>query len=495
MGIVRNQSIKNSIYIYIGLFFGAISTIILYPNVFNSHPEHLGLLQIIIAYSTVISTFSFLGAPKTIIRFFPRFKKKNELITVTFLIPIIGFLLVLFSYFLFKDTFLNLINADELLIEHFHLVFFMLFLLSFFEVFSALSRSLLNATIPIFLREIFLKGIAIILLFLHWFNFIDFPTFLNLYISIYLGMVLILSYSIFKDFSYSITMRFNEVNIRELLTYGAFVLVGGASSILVSKVDMMMIGKLMDLKQVAYYTIAFFIGNVILVPARSIGSIISPLLAKAWENNEIKKIDDIYKKSSINQLLFGGLLFLVVWLNIDEGLSLLPDKFQGGKYVVLYISLSKLYSIATGVNSQIIINSRFYRFDLYSNIILLGITIVSNYIFIPESSPLSEYDIVGINGAAFATALSIIIFNTFKMVFVKIKVGIQPFNLQTIKAVALIFLTYYIVNIIPFSDNIFYAILSRSGLILLIFLPLTLLFHISEDINKIVVDIRKRLGN
>ena len=167
MGIVRNQSIKNSIYIYIGLFFGAISTIILYPNAFNSHPEHLGLLQIIIAYSTVISTFSFLGVPKTIIRFFPRFENKNELITLTFLVPIVGFLLVLFSYFLFKDIFLNLIKADELLREYFHLVFFMLFLLSFFEVFSALSRSLLNATIPIFLREIFLKGVAIILLFLH----------------------------------------------------------------------------------------------------------------------------------------------------------------------------------------------------------------------------------------------------------------------------------------------------------------------------------------
>jgi len=371
----------------------------------------------------------------------------------------------------------------------------MLFFLSFFEVFSALSRSLLNATIPIFLREIFLKGVVIILLFLHWFNYIDFSTFLYLYISIYFGMVLILSYSIFKDFRYRITMRFNEINIRELLTYGAFVLVGGASSILVSKVDMMMIAKLMDLQQVAYYTIAFFIGNVILVPARSIGSIISPLLAHAWENNDVNKIDNIYKKSSLNQLLFGGLLFLAVWLNIDEGLGLLPDKFQGGKYVVLYISLSKLYSVSTGVTSQIIINSRFYRFDLYSNIILLGITILSNYIFIPESSPLFEYDIVGINGAAFATALSVIIFNTFKMIFVKIKIGIQPFTFHTFKAVALIILTYYIVNVIPFSDHIFYAILLRSVLILLIFLPLMLLFHISEDINKLVVDIRKRFNN
>jgi len=290
-------------------------------------------------------------------------------------------------------------------------------------------------------------------------------------------------------------MRFNEINIRELLTYGAFVLVGGASSILVSKVDMMMIAKLMDLKQVAYYTIAFFIGNVILVPARSIGSIISPLLAQAWENNDVNKIDNIYKKSSLNQLLFGGLLFLAICLNIDEGLSLLPDKFQGGKYVVLYISFSKLYSISTGVSSQIIINSRFYRFDLYSNIILLGITILFNFIFIPESSPLFEYDIVGINGAAFATALSVIIFNTFKMIFVKIKIGIQPFTFQTFKAVSLIILTYYIVNIIPFSDNIFFAIPLRSVLILLIFLPLMLLLQISEDINKLVVDMRKRFGN
>ena len=89
MGIIRNQSIKNSISFYIGLVFGALSTIILYPNAFNSHPEHLGLLQIIVAYSTVIATFSYLGTPKTIIRFFPKVEHKNQFISLAFLIPII----------------------------------------------------------------------------------------------------------------------------------------------------------------------------------------------------------------------------------------------------------------------------------------------------------------------------------------------------------------------------------------------------------------------
>ena len=80
MGIVKNQSIKNSLFFYIGITFGAFSTIILYPNAFNVHPEHLGLLQIIVAYSTMISAFSLLGTPKTLIRFFPIVKNKNQLI-------------------------------------------------------------------------------------------------------------------------------------------------------------------------------------------------------------------------------------------------------------------------------------------------------------------------------------------------------------------------------------------------------------------------------
>ena len=338
MGIVKNQSIKNSIYFYIGLLFGALSTIILYPNAFNSHPEHLGLLQIIVAYSTIISVFSFLGTPKTLIRFFPKVENKHQLITLAFLIPIIGFLLVLFLYFLFKDSFLEFIKPDTLELDelqsftllklNFHLVFILVAFLSFFEVLSSLSRSLLNATIPIFLKEVFLKGMNISLLFLHWFDYIDFSTFLNLYISLYLGMIVILSISIFRKFSYKITIKFDEIESRKLLLFGLYVLVGGASAMLVSKLDMIMIGKLIGYKEVAFYTVAFFIGNVIRVPGRAIGSIAAPLLSKAWERNDVNEIKDIYVKSSINQLLFGGLIFLGLWLNIEDGLSLLPEKFQ-----------------------------------------------------------------------------------------------------------------------------------------------------------------------
>lgn len=492
MGIVRNQSIKNSIYFYIGLVLGALSTIILYPNAFNSHPENLGLLQIIVAYSTVISTFSYLGTPKTLIRFFPKVENKNQLITLAFLIPIIGFVLFLFFYIIFKDQFLQLISANKLLIDNFNLVFFLVAFLSFFEVLSSLSRSLLNATIPIFLKEVFLKGMNIFLLFLHWFNYIDFATFLNLFIFMYLGMIVILLISIFRKFSYKITFNFNEIKSKKLIIFGLYVLAGGASAMLVSKVDMMMIGKLMDLEQVAFYTVAFFIGNVIRVPGRAIGSIATPLIAKAWERNDINEIKDIYVKSSINQLLFGGLIFLGVWLNIDDGLSLLPEKFQGGSLVVLFIALSQLFNAATGVNGKIIVNSKYYKFDLYSNFTLLCITLYTNWIFIPESSFLSEYHIVGINGAAFATALSVFIFNIIKLIFLYIKIGLQPFTFNTIKAIILIIIVYLSINNINFPDNVFYSLVLRFSMLFALYIPFMILFNISEDVNKTLSEVQNK---
>ena len=103
------------------------------------------------------------------------------------------------------------------------------------------------------------------------------------------------SFMIFKKYKFIFTFRIDDIEGKQMISYGLFVLAGGASAILVSKVDMMMIGKLMNLESVAFYTIAFFIGNVILVPSRAIGSITAPLIAKAWKEKNVSEIKDIYE--------------------------------------------------------------------------------------------------------------------------------------------------------------------------------------------------------
>nr|MBC8266555.1 polysaccharide biosynthesis C-terminal domain-containing protein [Flavobacteriales bacterium] len=260
---------------------------------------------------------------------------------------------------------------------------------------------------------------------------------------------------------------------------------GGASVMFVSRLDMLMIGVLLDLEQVAFYTLAFYIGSVIKVPGKSIVSISVPLLSKAWEEQDFKQIQTIYSKSSINQLIVGGIFFLCVWINIDAIFSILPEKFSHGKWVVMYIGLAQLFNVATGVNGAIIVNSKYYRYDLITNVLLVFFTIVTNYILIP---------IYGIDGAAMATALSVFLFNLIRLILIKVKMGIQPFSLKSVYTILIFLIIYILISYLPLSGNIFIDIVWKSFIVLGIFIPLLLKLELSEDINKIVSDTRKRMS-
>jgi O-antigen/teichoic acid export membrane protein len=484
MGIVRRQSFLNSISFYFGMAIGAINTIIIYPNAFKDNPEYFGLIQILIAYSIVIATFTTIGIPKIFIRYFPAIKHKGQLFFLSLITPLLGFVLALTTYLLFKSQIFEILNASSLLKENFFYIILLVFFIGFYDVLTAISRSFLSASTPVFINEVFLKLYSILMLSLYWFNFFDFPFFLKIYLFGYVLKFIILLFIQHRNKRISFTLSLNNLDLVDIFKYGFFVLLGGVSVLIVTRIDMMMLASLLDLEQVAYYTVAFFIGNAIMIPSRSISSISLPLISQACEKNEIDKIQSLYSKSSINQLITGGLFFVCVWLNIDDIFSLLPEKFSVGKYVVLYIGISQLFNMASGLNGEIIINSKFYRYDLYSSIFLVFLTIATNYYFIQK---------YGINGAAMATAISVFLFNLIRLVLLKIKMNMQPFSLKTIYTILLLVIIYLLLNFLPNSSYAFLDIIWKSLVVLIIFIPGVLYFNLSEDISLFVKDLKTNL--
>ena len=483
MGIVRNQSIKNSISFYIGMSIGAVNTILIYPNVFKDNPEHFGLIQVLVAYAIVISTFTTVGVPTTFMRFFPSIKEKGQLFFLSLIVPFIGFTLASLSYFLFKDQVFEFLNASDLLKENFFYIILLVFFIGFYDVLSAISRSYLSAATPIFINEVFLKFYSMSTLLFHWFGYIDFTAFLQIYLFGYVLKFTILFILQFREDRLIFNFSLKDLDLKELLKFGFYVLVGGASIMIVTRLDMMMIASLLDLEQVAFYTVAFFIGNAIKIPGKSIVTISTPLVAKAWENQDLNEIQTLYAKSSINQLIIGGILFVCIWLNIDEMLSLLPEKFQGGRWVVFYIGLSQLFSITAGINGIIIVNSKYYKYDLYTNVILVFITIATNYILIP---------IHGINGAAIATAISLLLFNLFRLIFIKVKMDMQPFSKETVFTILVLLAVYLMFNNMNLALLPLFAIVVKSSLALLIYIILVIKLKLSEDISGFVNDLKSR---
>tara|TARA_B100001287_G_C22680820_1_gene530247 strand:+ start:986 stop:2392 length:1407 start_codon:yes stop_codon:yes gene_type:complete len=466
------------------MLVGAINTVLVYPNVFNDQPEHWGLLSILVGYATLLGTFTSLGVPRVFIRFFPSVKDKGQFYFLCLITPLFGFLISFILYLLFKEELFLFLRANSLLQENFFYVFVLVFFITFYEVLSSISRSYLDATTPIFLNEIFHKLYCLIVLLIHGFKLIDFTLFLQFYFFGFLLKFLILfAFQLLKGNLY-LKFSIGALKIKEIIVYGSYVLIGDASLIFISRLDMLMIGALLDLDQVAYYILAFYIGSAIKVPGKSIVSISVPLLAKALEEEDIKKIKSIYFKSSINQLIIGGLIFVCIWINIDAIFSILPEKFSHGKWVVLYIGLAQLFNVSAGLNGSIIVNSKYYKYDLITNLLLVVLTIVSNYFFIPK---------YGINGAAMATALSIFLFNLIRLILIKVKMDIQPFSFKTLYTFLILLTLFGFSLFIPLSGNLYFDIAWKTFFVFVTFIPLILALKLSEDINKIFNDIRNRI--
>lgn len=491
MGIVRRQSIKNSISFYIGMAFGAINTVIIYPNVFQDSPEHFGLIQIILAYAIVVCTITTLGIPRTLLRFFPAIKQKGQLYFLALIGPLLGFVLASLAYYLFSSYLFELLNASDLLKDNFFYIIILVFFIGFYDVLTSISRSFLSASTPIFINEVFLKFYSMSVLLLHWFEYVSFTSFLQIYLFGYVLKFLILFLVQFFNNRLTISISLKDLNLKDMLTYGVYVLIGGISIMLVTRIDIMMIGSMLEdgtgegLKQVAFYTVAFFIGNAIMVPGKSIAAISIPLIAKAWQQKKIDDIQTIYTKSSINQLIIGGVFFLCIWINIDQVFLLLPEKFQAGKSVVFYIGLSQLFNMATGLNGEIIVNSRYYRYDFFTSIFLVFLTITTNFFFIQKYQ--------SIEGAAIATAISIFTFNCIKLILIKVKMNMHPFSLKTIYTIFFLVLTYLILNFLPNSSYPLIDIIWKSSIVLIISVSAILYFDLSEDISSFIKEIKAKL--
>jgi hypothetical protein len=64
-----------------------------------------------------------------------------------------------------------------------------------------------------------------------------------------------------------------------------------------------------------FYSIATFIALVISVPSRAMHQIVYPITANAKIS---KELNDLYKKTSINLQVVGGLVMLGIFVNINK---------------------------------------------------------------------------------------------------------------------------------------------------------------------------------
>ncbi len=484
MGIIQRQGFKGTLVSYFGILIGYVNLIFLFPYVFTS--EQIGLTRVLVDAVMVFSMFAHFGMPNTLIRFYPSFKSEDDPNQKGFLFAILavsvfglgGFTLL---YALLREQLLApFVEKNPLLIQYSGLLVPLTWFMVLSLVLEAYATTFQRIVVPKILREFVLRLLATALALAFLFSWLDFSRFMTAYVLSYgLTTVLLVFYIINQgrwnlrpDFS-----LFKPSFLKEVGMYSLTIIIGGAGASIVNKIDTLMLSAQTGLSKTGVYSIAFFIATLIEIPMRALLQIASPIVAEAIAKEDRAHLNELYSKGSIIQLIAGIFLFLIIWANADSLFQIMPhgDEYAAGKWVIFFIGLGKLFDLATSINSTLISNSKYYRVNLLFIVLLSALAIGTNLWLIP---------LLGITGAAVATFISYLVYNSTIVWFVWWKFRLQPFSVATIKLVFIGLLMYGFQAILPHFGSPIVNMLWRSLLLTGIYAMLVYRARLSEDVNS-----------
>jgi O-antigen/teichoic acid export membrane protein len=497
MSNIRRQSIISSVVIYIGFAVGLLNTY-LFAKEGIFLDSQFGLYNAFIAIATIMMAFANLAMPSFIYKFYPYYKehaggKKNDLLTLAIIISSIGFILVTIAGFTFKELIVKKYgtNAPEI-ITFYNWIFPLGLGLTVYTILEAYAWQLRKSVLTNYLREVQWRLFTTVLIILFATGIINsFDLFIKLFafsypfIALTLLLYLLFTGKIHFTFKRSkVTRRFAK-NIVRLCAF----VYGGSLIFTISQVfDSLLISSVLDdaLAKLAVYSVAQSIVAMIQVPQRGIIAASISHLSQAWKDKNMALIQRIYQRSSINQLIFACGLFSIIVLSFTDAVYTfqLKGTYLNAYYAIILLGLTKIVDMGTGVNTQIIGTSTYWRFEMVSGVILLLVMLPLNY-FLTK-----KFDITG---TALANLIAISIYNSIRIIFLWRKFRLFPFTIHSLHTILLACACYAICHFTFINIHGIGGIFLRSTVFLILYAFGTVFLKLTPDIKPVMDSVKKRL--
>ncbi len=495
MGLIIRQSVKSSVGYYLGIIIGAINTLFIATHFLST--DQLAVSRLLLENSLIFATFVHLGSPFIIDKYFARFKNEdnghNGILVLMLLFSIVGFLIFFVPFILINEEFKSLfLEKSPSVIPYLWLSMPMAFFWAIVMVFEAYSRANKRVAVPTFLRETLFRILNISVIILFGLGYFSFSTFLILNVLIILVIIFLLILYLYRLGKLHFNLSFLKIDkglIVEAAKFGGLVIIGSLGVNLIMFIDRNIIAQKIGTEAVAIFVISSYIATTIEIPAKALKSISVPILSENIFHSDFKKVDEIYKKSALNLMLIGGIMLVLVSINIETILNLLPKReiYSQGKWIVIIIAAAKWIEMSLGLNNEVIAYSKYYKFNTLLVILMAVAVVLLNYLLIPK---------FGLLGSALATAFVTLFSSIFRLIFVQNKFGMNPLTFKELIIIFMFGILVLIGIIIPdlgISKLLMIAsIFLKSIIIVIIFSFLLIKFNISQDITYIYLNLKRK---
>lgn len=413
-----NEIIKGTsltfIYKLLGLFLGYVVVLIISRNYGTNG---LGLYSLSLSVLIIMSIFLNMGMSSSIIRFIGEYRKDGNLAIVkTIYIQMIVMVIALtlpVSILLFfgADYIAKAFFKDTTLAIAFSIISVMLPFYVVNMINIDLIRGLKHIKLSEYIRNLHQPlwvTIFLILLIL----FTD-----NIYIPLVaLALTIIISIMItffnIRKIFYNVKAITHTLSYKEILKISLPMQISSLGVILMANVDNLMIGAFLTTGAVGLYALAFSIAMVSSFMLIAINAVIIPRFAEYyWSKKEEDLKKSIYYSLKI-PFFFSLFYSVIVIIFAEDILHLFGDEFENAKYTLIILTVGQFLNSYFGpIGAYLNVTGR----QVEVGIIVLFATLVNiilNYFFIQK---------FGIEGAAFATVLSILLWKIPLVIYVKNK--------------------------------------------------------------------------
>ncbi len=176
--------------------------------------------------------------------------------------------------------------------------------------------------------------------------------------------------------------------------------------LLLNWTDVLMLAALTDDASVGIYNTALKVAALNSLVLIALNSIAMPKYAELYQNNK-EKFKKLVKTVSFISFILALPVFLIILCFPDFIMGLFD--FSKGHYALIILSAGQLFAAVSGSTIHLLNMTGREKITMYILIISVSINFILNYSLIP---------VLGINGAAWATAISTVLWNVLAVIMI-----------------------------------------------------------------------------
>ena len=212
----------------------------------------------------------------------------------------------------------------------------------------------------------------------------------------------------------------------KLLRYSLPLLVVSLLDYVILWTDTIMLGLFRTNAEVGIYSAAVKTSMLLILFLLSFNFVFTPVISDLYNRKDLKKLEYMFKTVTrwAFTLAFPVFISMVFWS--EQILQIFGLSFISGTSSLIILAVGQMINLTTGSVGTLLVMTGRTGFTFFNSLVVFIVNLVLNFILIPK---------YGMEGAAFATATSLVILNALRLFEVIILMKIHPYDTSFIKPI------------------------------------------------------------